>query len=527
MYSCLLILTLYFFSAEVGISTVLGHAGLALISVYGLYYSSRYSLFWFLLALIPFASEPRFSLEYFLWAAGVVGLALSSQWLNLAARRREITLFVAFILFALTDYKRFIFCEQGSLLIWLPVWLSTIETLSWHQAFAAIAIFYTNKKAALLAYIAYLVQVLFVKQGRRYDRILLASGFLLVSMLWLVSHPKFLAKFYAQSIISRWHIWQATFSGFLDQAFIGHGFGTFAIDFPVYRQHADALGARIAEHVAHGHSVPLHFLFEQGLVGLLLYLLLVVTIYSCQPNALLPFLLISFCDASLVNLNQYLLAALILLPKIHHQSLPVAIKQVLGVLPPRLLRPASYLACILAIVLSSFSIAAHYFYDRSQFTRAIALDPYHSLYYFMRGASNLHLNAAISEVDLKRAVELSPHVSYFYGFLAASHLANTQDLSPNSQDPRLKLASAAIKKAVLYDGNDAYWHTLSSFIHYQNPKLSKAEMKLALKRNPEIESLLHEPSMTASEYIGSRKSDVRISGFYRRGPKVFLPLPYF
>ncbi len=360
--------------------------------------------------------------------------------------------------------------------------------------------------------------------------ILVLLGMLAALGYWLIKHPKFWSNFVAKSIFSRLHIWQSVLNGAFDALPFGHGFGTFAIDFPVYRQHADVLGGHMAEHVAHAHNVLLHFFFEQGLLGIALYLFLLVLIFTKSRAAFLPFLVISVCDASLVSFNQYLLAALILVPSINVTDVTFMryplVRKILGTLASALIKPACYLACTLALIFSTLSVTAHYHYDRGNFSKAITLDPYHSLYHFMRGASNLHLLAGNSETDLKRAVELSPHVSYFYGFLAAAHLANAQDLSPNSEDPRLKLASEAINKAIQCDGNDAYWHTLSSFIHYQNPELSKREMQLALKRNPEIEALLKDPSQAASEYIGSRKSDVRISGFYRRGPKVYLPLPY-
>gem|GEM_PF-1789604 len=554
MYSLLLILTLYFFSAEAGITTVFGHALLAAISLYGLYYSSRFVLFWILLALVLFgASEPRFSLEYYLWAAGLLGLALSPRWLAASSRKREITLFIAFVIFALADYSRITFSERGSLMIWLPVWLSVIASQSsvtasnesviasaakqsrlWLEPLAAAAMLISNKKAALLAYLSHLAQLV-VARSRRLIALLVL---LLIALgYWISAHPKFWANFLHKSILSRLHIWQSVFNGFLDRPILGHGFGTFAIDFPPYRQHADVLGGHMAEHVAHGHSLPLHLMFELGLVGLALYIFLVILIYRYARKALLPFLVISICDATMVSFNQYLLAALILAPNVIASPKGEAIHRAKSVycfvtalhtmkLPQRLIKPACYLACTLALIFSTLSVTAHYYYDRGIYSQAIALDPYHSLYHFMRGASGLHLHPSLSEYDLERAVELSPHVSYFYGFLAAAHLANVQDLSESSQDPRLKSAGVAINTAIKYDGSDAYWHTLSSFIHYQNPELSQREMDLALKRNPEIEQLLHDPSYPATEYIGSNKSDVRISSFYRRGAKVFLPLPY-
>ncbi len=561
MISVLVIASLYFCTAQAGLVTVFGHLGIALLSAYGLIYSSRYYLFWFLLALVLFASEPRFSFEYFLWAAGLVGVSISPLWLGMSQRKREIILLFVFLLFALADYSKITFSERGSMLIWLPVWLATISSLNstWLEPFAAIAMLFSNKKAALLAYMVYLGEKIKLSTKALLSILVVPVGFLIALIYWLSHHPKFWSNFLNKSIMPRLHIWQSVFNGFLDKPIFGHGFGTFAIDFPIYRPHANVLGARAAEHVAHGHSLPLHLMFELGLVGLALYLLLVVLIYRYARKALLPFLVISICDATMVSFNQYFLAALILVPAViaslkvkrypeqfanaHYRLREGPPSLANGIvspsahnddshfwlamtLPQKLIKPACYLACILTLIFGSLSVTAHYYYDRGNFSQAIALDPYHSLYHFMRGASNLHMLAANSEADLERAVELSSHVSYFYGFLAAAHLANTQDLSKDSQDPRIKSASEAINKAIQYDGSDAYWHTLSSFIHYQNPELSKSEMELALKRNPEIETLLKDPSITASEYIGSRKSDVRISGFYRRGPKVYLPLPY-
>ncbi len=491
-----------------------GHLGLALISLYGLYYSSGYLLFWILGALLFFSSEPRFSLEYYFWTAGLLGLALSPLWRNKARANQELVLCLAFIVFALSDFSKICFSERGSLLIWLPVFLATLSPQNLPQRFlreglSALVCFYSNKTSLLLAYLSYLWGTF----SRTYK--LLGLGLLaILSSLLIYFSKQGLSKFIAKSVHARLEIWQACWQAFMDRPFFGHGFGTFAIDFPVYRAHADIFGARTSEHISHAHSSVLHFMFEQGLLGLGIFLFIAYWIYRKSPLAIYPLLIISVCDASLVNFNQYLLLALILSPSQKPKS------------PVSFLKIFRGLALSLALFVNVLSWTAHYYYARNDFSSAIKLDPYHSLYHFMQGATLLHVSTKLSEQDLKRAVELSPNVSYFYTFLAAAYLANCQDLSPHSQDPRLKLASAAIQKALRYDGGDAYIHILSSFIHYQQPKLSQEERSIAFKLNPEIRDLLHKPELSSSKHIGNKKSDVRISDFYRQGARVHLPLPY-
>ena len=50
--------------------------------------------------------------------------------------------------------------------------------------------------------------------------------------------------------------------------------------------------------------------------------------------------------------------------------------------------------------------------------------------------------------------------------------------------------------------------------------------KTAIKSYPEIIDQARNPNAHANIYIGSDSSDVRVMSFFRRGSKLFLPLPY-
>lgn len=437
---------------------------------------------------------------------------LNSFWLKRSQKARSIILFIIFALLWCMNELHFVFYERGSLLLWLPVFLilyfqkNTVKDFSLYSL-GGVALFYSNKKTSLLAWLAGLSSKL------KPLYFALSSAVLLIASFFFKEN---LRQFYKHAILPRVHIWQAALEGAVQKPLFGHGFGTFAIDFPVYREHLDLLGGKINQHIVHGHNMFVHLFFELGLVGLLLLLALLYAVYKKAPRAFLPMLTILSFDAALVNFNQYLLAGLILMPfliGIKSSFLSTLLRKI----PQRLERLNLCLAFTLCLLVFVPSLLGHYYYDQKDLNNAIRWDSKHSLYYFMRGALSLNKDTVSSEKDFSLALNLSPNVSYFYGFAAAAKLANAK----NSE------AREDIAKALSYDGGDSYWYLLSAFANYDaDHDLYLEHYKKALALNPDLEDMLYEPSITASEYIGSARSDVRIVSFYRRGPKVFLPLPY-
>lgn len=495
---------IYILGSPQGLAIWWVHLLAAIFALVNLHQVSRYYLFWIcLLIALVFASEPRFSLEYVLLAAGFVAWSLGTWWQGLLENKRKNFLLISFILLYLVDKLHYSFYEQGSLLLWLPVFLSlyfiSLNTGSPRLIYSVsgLALLFSNKKTTILAFLA--SAAIYLKSKYVYIAGLVALG---ISFFFLENLQHFLEK----SLISRLFIWYSSLQGWLAKPLLGHGFGTFAIDFPPYRSHIGAFGAQAHQQIGHGHGLFPHFLFEQGLLGLIVILVIFYLIYRNAKRAFLPLLIISLFDAPLVYFNQYLLAALILLPFLGH-SIFSWMKFTF--------KPAQYLAYVIALIIFIPSIIGHYYYDQDSIDSAIQWDSKNALYHFMKGADLINLDTIASEKSLERATQLSPNVSYFYGFLAATKLANH----------KFPEAQVAIAKALEMDGEDQYWYVLSAFSHYAD-EIYKQHYAKALELNPDMDELLRNPNYTATEFIGSKKSDARITAFYRKGHKVFLPLPY-
>lgn len=495
---------LYLLGSPQGLALWWGHGLAAIFALVYLYRISKSYIFWILVLVALFAaSEPRFSFEYLFLFAGFIAWAFSPWWQNLPEAKRKYFLLSSFILLYLADLTKFSFYEKGSLVLWFPVFLALYYSPKNFliQGFSGIALIFSNKKTTLLAFVFSLIS----KVKNLY--LVALSVFLLIVPFFFLEK---LGHFFKFSVLSRLYIWQSSLLGFFDSPLFGKGLGTFAIDFPAYRSHAGVFGAKVTQQVVHGHSLLTHFLFEQGLVGLVLILIIFYLVYKYARIAFLPLFIISIFDASLVMYNQYLLAGLILSPYLAQAKLSFNVN-------PRFVLGARILAYIIALLIFIPSVVGHYYYDQRDLDKAIQWDKYNGLYYFIRGADRINEDSKASEKDLEHAVKLCPSVSYFYGFLAASKLANN----------KIPEAQTAIAKALSMDGGDAYWYVISAFSNYRdNPEIFKKHYAEAIRLKPEIKELLYDPSYTATEFIGSRRSDSRISAFYRRGPKVYLPLPY-
>jgi len=386
-------------------------------------------------------------------------------------------------------------------------------------------LFSLNKK------ITFLSQILSFRAYLR-SRLIYLLGILVFALSFFFKEKLF--HFISKSIQPRLLIWQGVLDGFIEKPLFGHGFGTFTLDFPAYRHLDKILGGYSNAQINHGHSLFMHYAFEQGILGLLLIFTLFYLISKKVPQALPCLALISAADTNLQAFNQFLLMGLIILPicyledNVKHpapvyqklfgkQSTPKIAQMIFRELPSSLQKPAQILLISIALLIFIPSGLAHYYYDNGHLNRAISTDPLHPLYYLMRGVNSLAENPQNSEKDLLKAAQLSPSVPYIHGALAASQLANGH----------LNNAEKSVNFAIKHSGNDAYWYLISSLIHKnKNQKKSQEHYQKAISIDPHLEDFLNDPSLPSYKVIGGKSSDSRIKAFYRSGKKLFLPLPY-
>jgi len=483
---------------------------------------AKYPLFWILLlSCIFFSSEPRFSVEYFLIASGLFSVSLSDSWKSFKIDKKEIFFVVLFVLFFSLDFFKIRFFEKGSLLLLLPFTLSFLFGLAKLHiknpranrkkllvyALSSIAILLSNKRTTLLAFITSLKQAFSKKILFLLAIVILASSFLIKDSL---------VRHYQKSVEPRLYIWTSATKGFLDKPIFGHGFGTFALDFPPYRHHADIVGGENTEYINHGHSQVFHTLFENGLLGIACLAFLAFFIFKHNQVAFYTFLVTLLLDVPLKSFGQFLTFGLILNTlnfRVTGKYESLFLKKISRDLVKKILS-----VCLLVICCFIFSISsiAHFYFDLGQIDKAIEIDKYNSLYHFERGAFLINQDIEQSEIDLENAIKISPDIGYMQAFYSAALLGNG----------KTEKAKIYIDKALEQMGDDAYLHALAAFIHHDDKELSEAHMEKALVLNPDIEELLKDPSMTADEFIAARHSNPRIMSFYRRGKKLFLPLPY-
>ncbi len=544
-------LALFFLGTAQGLSIWWAHGLASLLALRGLRQISHYYIFWFLLLIcVFFASEPRFSLEYFLLKIGFLGLAIS------ISQRQECSkkFYWMFLVLGLIEALGLCFGERGGLLMWLPVFLSLYfsdplnsfskdslknEVLRRNPLnknikdslpeprmnlgsglknrrsrifqwilnnrlvyFSSLALLLAQPKASSLVSLASVILTKIKSRVAFWTLLILCP---LIYFSFFESYKHFLSK----SLGSRIYIGASCLKGFIHSVIWGHGFGTFAIDIPVFRIIRDLWGSRATQQLAHGHSLFGHYGFELGLIGLGILAWVFVLVYRHARPAFLPLLIISCFDCPLVYPQQFLLAGLIFYPALKNSFK-------LGEIPFK--KITKILITIIAGVVFGISVIGHYYYDKANYERAIFWDRYNSLYHFMQGSYYLNKNTFLSEKYFTEAVRLSPNVGYFYGYLSASLLANNKILP----------AEAAIKKALKSSGENAYWHVIMAFINLAQNKtdIYEKHMSKAVALNPYIPILLDNPQYGSPDVIGSDAGDIRITSFYRRGEKIFLPLPY-
>ena len=495
-----------FWGSPVGISSFWGHIGAVIISLSAVGTLSRNCLLWLLLLITFFtAQEARFSIEYVLLAASFFCVGFGKKWQENKDDKRKQILFLIFVFLVIFNYLKIDFSERGSLLLWLPIFLVLYFKKfrfgnSMIYLASGISLYFSNKLTSLLAFLFSL---------RNKFLYFLSVGSVIAYFFFKQSFSSFLNK----SIEPRIHIWKSVVAAFFDKPFFGHGFGTFALDFPLYRIHGKVLGGHVSEQISHGHSLFAHYAFELGIIGLLLILILFYLVYKNATQALSPLFIICLFDMPLATCSQFLLSGLILSPYIKDLGL---VKKLI----PNVHKKLTLMSYIFLLSLSFYvyvpSLIGHYFYDKGDLNQAIKWDKKNALYYFSRGAGNINTDSISSEKDFLKAIELSPAIPYFYGFLGAAQLANNKP----------EEAKSILAKAMKLDGEDGYWCLLYSYANYNEKEMYERYQKKAIRKNPEIKILLSKPHLTSAQYIGrGRTGDPRLAGFLRSGKEVYFPLP--
>lgn len=549
MLSLGIFLLIFVIGSPIAMSIWFTHALTCIFTLIQVSKISQYYLIWFLLLITYlFAANSRLSLEYLLISSACLIFGASKFWLDLDTRKRFRILLVVFIALSICDFFKFSLSELGSLLMWVPVFLviylrdddSLVPKLkrkflgvrlgTFIYLSFLIMLFFLNKK------ITFLAQVLSFRVYLR-SRLIYILAFILVGLSFVFKEK--LIHFIGKSIQPRILIWEGAFHGFLKKPLFGHGFGTFVLDFPVYRHLEKVLGAHANEQVNHGHNLFIHYAFELGLVGLILVTALFYLVAVKAPQALPCLALIGAADSNLQSFNQFLLMGLIImplcyLPKVDLNSLQGARKNlfikgkrtkffdlffesIFKKLPFYLRKPAQISFLFLSLIILVPSAVGHYYYDQGDLDKAINIDTKHPLYFLMRGVKTIESDLLNSEQDLLKAVKLAPAVPYIRGALAAAQLSNMH----------LKEARGSVDFALKYTGNDAYWFLISSLIYQnQDSKKAKAHYAKAVEIDPHIDTFLNDPSLPSYRVIGGRTGDSRIKAFYRSGEKLYLPLPY-
>lgn len=498
-----------FTASPIGLCYWWGHAFTAIFALLNLHRVSRSYIFWLLFFVnLFFATEARFSIEYLFLSAGLVAYAIDPKFINYNSVIKKYLLFGAFVICFILDKANMNFVEQGSMLLWLPIFLVLFIKPDFNFIYVVSALMaaFGNKVTALIAYLS-----LFLKKK-----------FLIVSIaLLMVAGFIFRDKtqsFFKKSFKPRLYFFMSSAKGFLDKPITGHGFKTFALDYPPYRIHTKSIGGKSIQQVSHSHCLFTHMAFEQGLIGLSLLVSFFILVYQYQRNIFLPLLIISLCDMPMAYFNQFLLAMMLMLPGFVKIDNPNKLLALFGKTFNFPYANTISKIIIYFVALLSFvpSLMGHFYYDRLELDQAIKWDKSNSLYYFTRGAALINQDTVAAEEDLRKAVKLSPNIGYFYGFLAAAEHANQEIFQ----------AKTSIAKAIDQLGDDAYLYALSSFINADNSELAQVHYAKAISMDPSIDRIIHDPTISASEYIGPQVSDPRINTFFRTGPVIYLPLPY-
>jgi O-antigen ligase len=279
---------------------------------------AKFWLFWLLLINIAlFSTEPKFSLEYYLIASALFAVSLSPQWAHIKTEKKEVYFIALFAVIFVLDFFKIKLFEEGGLLLLYPFMLSylipltklNIQNPKANKAkllvylFSSAAMILSNKKASLLAFITSLYKSFNKKLFISIALILVAGSFLIQNKP--IEH-------FQKSIETKLLIWQSSAKGFLEKPLFGHGFGTFALNFPLNKIDPDKHSSKTSRIINHGHSQVFHSLFENGLLGIFLLVFLARLIYKQNKIAFYSFLVLVLISVPLKSFSQFLVFGLIL-----------------------------------------------------------------------------------------------------------------------------------------------------------------------------------------------------------------------
>jgi tetratricopeptide (TPR) repeat protein len=443
---------------------------------------------------------------------GFVSWGMSAWWINLGRNQRAICLLSIFATLSLAHFMGFGFAEKGVFLSWLPIFLVLYYNPASNKMIygaSGFLLLFSNKISALLSFLSIFVA--------RYKKILIV-----IFSLGLIGLGVFCFEgeklFFERSINSRVFIWLSCAKGFLASPIWGHGFKNFALDYPNYKIIGTSWATLASQQISHGHSLLFNYLFELGLVGIMILVLFFYLIYKRALLAFVPLLVLSLIDIPFSFFSEFLLGSLILAPFLlrKNPSEHKLASLLTAKLPQRFKLFAILVLYILALWSFIPSAVGHYYYDQKNYSKAIGWDNKHSLYYFMRGAVTMQANPLQAKSDYEEAIKLSPHIGYFYGYLSLIEIAMNNHQAANT----------AIQETMRLSGTTAYWNFIAALANFNDEEVYDTYFKKVVAAQPQIFEQACDPEGEASLTIGHSYGDVRIMSFFRGGPLLFLPLPY-
>ena len=514
-------LVILFFSSTYFMSYWWAHALTSVLACLFLKKISKYYISWILIAnAFFFSNQPRFSLEFILVTLGLSAWAFSDQYLKIS-KKQKIILILSLIGISLvcTAIGKSL-NENNSLLAWVAVLISLYFPIKENifekknliaSSIATVLVLFSSKKSVILGFFA---QYLSAVRSIKSFLILTISALAIFLGSFLFQDD--IKLFYNKSISPRLIIWQSTANGFIHKPLTGNGFGIFPMEINTYRESVRKIGGKLNEHLNHAHNNLLQVAFEQGLVGLSLYLLLFIFLFTHHRSCFWAFLTLSLLDANLVYSTQYFFAALIFVPSILEKD--ALFDKKFFVLPHKYQNFAHYILLLICLVTFSFSVVGHYYYEKKDYATAIKFDPKHSLYQFFVGVENFKKGDYEEAIDhFENSVALSKNHGFQQGFLAVTyHLLHKRKQA-------LKWVSESIRLA----GDEAQWKYIAHFIYKAtDPEYAKQLKFEALTINPVLKyyekGLVPPKQASIGGFAGSNNW---VNSYQRRGEQVFIPIP--
>jgi O-antigen ligase len=516
-------IVILFFSSTYFMSYWWAHAVTCILACANLRLISKYTLTWILIAnTVIFSNQTRFSLEFLLIALGLSAWAFRDQYLNTSKNQKLLT-FLSLILisvaFTLIDKS---LNERYAFLSWLPVLITLYFPIKdklfeknnlISSILSTILVLFSSKKSVILGFFAQYLSV--IRSAKSFLLLGIITTIFFFSSFIFQDNIK---DFYNKSISPRLIIWQSAAKGFLNKPIGGNGFGIFPMEINANRKSVHKIGGKLNEHLNHAHNNFLHIAFEQGVIGLSLFALLLWFLYKNHTGCFWTFLVISMLDASLVYSTQYFLAALIFIPAILNGK-PLIDKKFF-LLPPRYQNFSYRILLLICLISFGFSVIGHYYYEHKQYGLAIKFDSDHSLYQFFAGIKEFKKNKITEAIPFfEKSISLSKNYGFQQGFLATCYYM------AGEQAKAIKWISESIR----LDGDEAQWKYIAYHIYKDSdPKYAMQLKEEAIARNPLLvyyDKGIMPPKL--STIGGLENSSSWINSFQRRAETVYLPTPQY